>query len=134
MKWVPKWSEREGLFEVDSIDLSSKPSLTYGGNGNYYKKNWSSCSYSACGNREKPDNFQNKSVDSHFIWVFRYILFLPKLKGKEKPFLEGYKKVGHIVRLSPRTLGWYNKDKSLSFCKIWNNPTPLVFLIRPRYK
>ena len=49
-------------------------------------------SYSACGNREHLGNFQNKSVNSPFNWVSRYILFLPKLKGKEKPFLEGAKR------------------------------------------
>ena len=33
-----KRSEREGLFEVDKqTDLSSKLSLSYGGNVNYYK-------------------------------------------------------------------------------------------------
>ena len=32
-----KLSEREGLFEVYKLDLSSKLSFTYGGNVNYYK-------------------------------------------------------------------------------------------------
>ena len=63
------------------------------------------------------------------MWVSWYILFLPKLKGKEKPFLEGCKKGNHIARLS---LGWYEKTgKSLSFCEIWNNPTSPLFFIRP---
>ena len=46
----------------------------------------SSYSYSACGKREHPANFQNKSVNCPFIQVSRYIRFLPKLKGKERPF------------------------------------------------
>ena len=51
-----------------------------------------------------PGSFQNKSVNSPFIWVSGYILFLPKLKGKERPFLEERKKRDPIVRLSPRAL------------------------------
>ena len=36
-----------------------------------------------------PGNFQNKSVNSPFNGVSRYILFLHKLKGKERPFWKG---------------------------------------------
>ena len=39
--------------------------------------------------QEHPGSFQNKSVNSPFSWVSRYILFLAKLKGKERAFLEG---------------------------------------------
>ena len=47
-----------------SIDLSSKLSLTCGGNVNYYK----SARYPipTRGNREHPGNFQNKSIRSPF--------------------------------------------------------------------
>ena len=45
-------------------------------------------SHSACGNREHPGNFQNKSVNSPFNWVPRYILFLAKLKTRGRSFLE----------------------------------------------
>ena len=77
---------------------------TYTGNVNYYK-----------------------SVDhpNPFNWVSRYFLFLPNLKGKQRPFLEGCKKGDHIARLS---LGWYKRWKSISFYEIWNNPT---FLLDP---
>ena len=34
-------------------------------------------------------NFQNKSVSSSFSWVSRYILFLPKLKGRGRLFSRG---------------------------------------------
>ena len=89
----------------------------------------SSYSYSACGNRrEHPSNFQNKSVNSPFNWVSRYILFLPKLKGEKRPFLEGFKKGDHIARLS---LVWYKRWKSLSFCEIWNMLPVLCFLLDP---
>ena len=114
-----------------SIDLSSKLSLTYRGNVNYYKSVQHPIPTLPGGNREHPGNFQNKSVNSLFNWASRYILFLPKLKGKERPFLEGCKKEDHIARLSPRALGWCKRWKSLFFCKIWNNLTPPLFFIRP---
>ena len=49
----------------------------------------SSYSYSACGNRKHPGNFQNKLVSSPFNWVSRYILFLAKLKRRRRAFFEG---------------------------------------------
>ena len=79
-------------------------------------KCFSSCSYSACGNMEHPGNFQNVSVNSPFNWVSRYIL-LPKLKGKERPFLEECKKWGHIARLSLRAFGSYKRWKVSPFVK-----------------
>ena len=39
--------------------------------------------------KEYPGNFQNKSVNSPFNRVSRYVLFLPKLEGKERSFLKG---------------------------------------------
>ena len=52
-------------------------------------KNCSSSHFcSACGNREHPGNFQNKSLSSPFNWVYRYLLFLAKLKMRGMPFLE----------------------------------------------
>ena len=53
---------------------------------------------------------------------------LSKLTGKERSFLEGKR------RLSPRALGCRKRWKSISFCGIWNNPTPPLFFIRPPYK
>ena len=50
----------------------------------------------------RPVNFENKSVNSPINRVSRYIIFLPKLKGKERPFLEGCDneaKGDHIARL-----------------------------------
>ena len=74
--------------------------------------------------------FSKQSVNSPFNWFSRYILFLSKLKGKERPFLEGCKKGDPIARLS---LGWYERWKRLSYCEIWNNPTLtlLCFLLDP---
>ena len=41
-----------------------------------------------CGNGEYLLSFQNKPASSSFKWVPKYILFLAKLKGKGRPFLE----------------------------------------------
>ena len=48
-----------------------------------------------------PRNFQNKTVNSPFNSVSRYILFLAKLRGKEKPFLEGTRR-GTMLWDSPQ--------------------------------
>ena len=86
-----------------SIDLSSKLSLrAYRDNVNYYKSAHHPIP-TACGNREHPVHFQNKSLNSPFNWVSRYILFWPKLKEKERHFLEGWKKGDNIAILS---FGW----------------------------
>ena len=87
----------------------------------------------SCGNREDPDNFQNKSVISSFTWVSRYILFLAKLK-RRKGLFGGCNKGGCIVRLPPRVFGCHKKRKSLTFCEIWNNPTPPLLLFRLPYE
>ena len=73
-----------------SMVLSYKLDIYYMGRGsnvNYYK----SVHYPipSRGNEEYPGNFQNKSTSSPFNWVSRYILFLPKLKGRGRPFLRG---------------------------------------------
>ena len=58
-----------------------------------------------------------------------YILFLAKLKGRRRYFLDGARGA-HIVRLAPRAPNCHRKWKSLSFCKIWENPAPPLFFIR----
>ena len=44
------------------------------------------------GNREHAGNFRSKSVGYPFLWVFRYIIFLAKLKGKGRPILESVRR------------------------------------------
>ena len=44
-------------------------------------------------------------------------LFLDKLKKRERPFLEGVKRGGHIVRLPPRALGCIKYEKVSPFVK-----------------
>ena len=55
---------RKIFLEWTSIDLSSKLSLTCGGNVNYYKSVHHPIPTRE--NREHPGNFQNKSVSSAF--------------------------------------------------------------------
>ena len=86
---VPGQTEgrRKAFLEWKSIDLSYELSLTCGVNVNYYKSVHHPIPTRE--NRKHPGNFQNKSVNSAFNWVCRYILFLAKLKGRGRPFLEG---------------------------------------------
>ena len=107
-------------------------SLEGGGNVNYYKS--AHHPIPTQGNREHPSNFQSKLASSTFNWVSSYILFLLKLKGRGRLFFEGCKKDDLIMRLPPRVLGCHKRLTSLAFCKIWNNHTPPLFSIRPRYK
>ena len=88
---VPRQTEgrRKAFFEWKDTDLSSKLSLTCWGNVNYYKSVHHPIP--TRGNREHTGDFQNKSVSSRFN-VSRYILFLAKLKGRGRPFLEGAKR------------------------------------------
>ena len=73
--------------EWKSINLSSKLSLTCGGNASYCKSVHHPIPTGE--KREHPGNFQNKSVSSSFMRVSRYILFFAKLKGRGVPFLKG---------------------------------------------
>ena len=72
---------RETSLEWKSIDLPSKLSLTYGVMLTIEKA--FIILFLIVG------NFQNKLVSSSFNWVSSYILFLAKLKGRGRPFLEG---------------------------------------------
>ena len=87
--FVPGQTEgkRKAFLGWKNIDLSPKLSLTCGGNVNYYKSVHHPIPTRRI--REHPASFQNKSVSSPFNWMPRYILFLTKLKGTERPFLEG---------------------------------------------
>ena len=64
---VPGQTEgrRKAFMEWASIDLSSKLSLTCGGNVNYYKSLHHPIP-TLPGNREHPGNIQNKSASSPF--------------------------------------------------------------------
>ena len=72
------------FLEWKDIDLYSKLSLTCGGNVNYNKSIHHPTA--THGNREHPGKFENKSVNSPFSLVSRYILFLAKLKERSRSF------------------------------------------------
>ena len=69
---------RKAFLESKSIDLSSKLSLTCGGNVNYYESVHHPIP--TCGNKEDLDNFPNTSVIS---------LFLAKMIDRGRPFSKG---------------------------------------------
>ena len=127
----PNWREKEGLFGMGkSIVLSYKLYISYmeGGrsNVNYYKS--VQHLIATRGNTKHPGDFQNKLVSFPFIWVFRYILFMPQLKGRVRSFIYLFILIGgDIMRLPPRVFGCHKGWKSLSFCEIWNNPTRHLF-------
>ena len=82
-------NEREDLFEVDKkhrfIPLNYLLP-TYRGNVNYYKSVHHPIPTPPLGTGSTLSFFENKSVNSLFNCVSRYIFFFPKLKGKERPF------------------------------------------------
>ena len=110
---VPGQTEgrRKTFLEWKSVDLSSKLFLTCGGNIYCYKSVHHPIF--TCGNREHPGNFQNKIVSSLFKWVFRYILFLVKRKGRVRPFVKGARR-GTILWDYPQEKLVVIRDKKIS--------------------
>ena len=86
---VPGLTEgrRNAFLEWKSRYLSYELSSTCEGNINYYKSIHHPIPTRE--NREDTSNSQNISVSYPFSWVFRYIVFLAKLKGRGRPCLEG---------------------------------------------
>ena len=83
--------------------LSSKLSLTYGGNVNHFKNVHHLSVYSACGNREHLTVFKT----NQYIQVYS----LGQNEGVRKAFFGGCKKGCPIVRLHPRAFGCYERLK-----------------------
>ena len=121
---------RKAFLEWKSIDLSYEVSLRCGGNVNYYKSVHHSIP--TRGNREHPGNFLNKLVSSAFSWVPRYILFLAKLKGRERSFLEGARR-GPYCHITPKStyLVVIRDEKVSSFAKFKIILHLLCFLLGP---
>ena len=105
---MPSEVRGKAFLKWTSIDLSFKLSLTYGGNVNYYKSVHNPIPTLPVGTGNALAIFQNKSVNSPFNLVSRYILFLTKLRGKKGLFWRVQKR-DHIVRLSPRALGCHER-------------------------
>ena len=66
---------------------------------------------------EHPGDFQNKSVSSLFNSVSRYILFLAKLKRRERPFLEGARRGATLWDYSQEHLFVIRDEKVCPFVK-----------------
>ena len=60
--------------------------------------------------------------------VFRYILILAKLNGRGRPFLKGAKRGATLWHYPQEHLVGI-RDEKVSFCEIWDNPTPPLFLV-----
>ena len=127
---VPTQTEgrTKALLEWKSIDLSSKLSLTCGGNVNYYKSVHHPIP--TCENREHSENVQNKSVNSPFNWVSRYILFLAKLKRRRRPFLEGARR-GFILWDYPQEPLVVVRDEKVSPFVKFEIILTFLFLLHP---
>ena len=70
-----------------------------------------SCLLCLCGNR-----------------VARYILILAKLNGRGRPFSKDAKRGATLWHyLQEHLVGV--RDEKVSFCEIWDNPTPPLFLV-----
>ena len=102
---VPGQTEgsRKEFLKWTSIDLPSKLSLTSGGNVNYYKNVHHPIPTLPVGIGKNPGNSQNKSLRSPFISVSKYFLFLAKLKGRGRHFLEGSRKGATLWEWCDRT-------------------------------
>ena len=74
-------------------------------------------------------NFQYKSVISPFGWVGRYILFLPKLKGRGRPFLRGVRRVTALLEYTLEYLVLIRDEKVNPFVKFEIIVTLLCFLL-----
>ena len=118
---VPDQTEgiRKAFLEWKSIELYFKLSL----NVNCYKSVHHP--FTIRGNREHPGNFENKSVSSPFNWVSRYIPFLAKPKGRERPFLEGARKVAHC-EITPKSI-WLSSETK-KYLLLWNSPFVKILL------
>ena len=126
---VPGQTEgrRKAFLEWKSIDLSSKLSLTCGGNVNYYKSVYHP--FPTRGKREHPGNFQNKSVSSLYNWF--YILFLAKLKGRGRPYMEGARREPTFWDYPQEHLIVLRDEKVPPFAKFEIILTLLCFLSDP---
>ena len=75
------------------------------------------CLLCLCGQKKHPCNFQNKSVSFPFNWVSRYILFLAKLKRRERPFLQGTKREAALWDYPQEHLVVVREEKTCPFVK-----------------
>ena len=122
------------FLERTNMDLFSKLSLTCGSNVNHYKSAHHPIRTLHVGTGNTLAIFKTNKL--YFQLSVQIFFFLSNLKRRWRPFLEGARNGGGVVHweIIPRALGCLKRWKSLFFCKIWSNPTPLLFLTRPPYK
>ena len=97
-----------------SIDLS----LTFGGNAKYYKSVHHPIPNSACGNKEHPESFQNKLVNSPLIEFSDIFSSCANWRGKKSPFWKGAKKGTTLWDYSQEHLVVIRDEKVFPFLKL----------------
>ena len=76
---------------------------------------------------------QNKLVSSAFNWLPRYIFFLTKLRGRERPFLKGARRGALLWLLDPLTNKYYRTWGSI--VNLWiDSRTYQRFLLSARQR
>ena len=106
---MPSEVRGKAFVKWKSIDLSSKLSLTYGGNVNYYKSVHHPIPILPVGTGT-PWQFSKQISKLSFQLSFQIYSLLAQTEGERKTFLDGgCKKGDHIVRLSPRALGCHER-------------------------
>ena len=128
--FLAKYERRRKTFlEWTSIDLSSKLSLTCGGNLNYYKSVPHPIPTLPV---EIGDNLaifktnQQVFLSTECPWIFSS---WSNGRGKKGLFWR-VEEEGPHCEIFPRALGCHKRWKSLSFCEIWNNSILSLLLIR----
>ena len=109
---------RKTFLEWTSIDLSS----TCGGNVNYYESV----------HHPIPTLLFSEQISKLFCQLSVQVYFLHSQSEVERKTKKGA--ALSPLRLPTRARGCYERWKSLSFCEIWYNTTPLLLLIIPPYK
>ena len=106
---MPSEVRGKAFLKWKSIDLSSKLSLTYGGNVNYYKSVHHPIPILPVGTGT-PWQFSKQISKLSFQLSFQIYSLLAQTEGERKTFF-GWRvqKGDHIVRLSPRALGCHER-------------------------
>ena len=96
------------FLEWTSIDLSSKLSLTCGGNVNYYKSVHHAILTLGIG-QGTPRQFSKQISNHSFHLSIQVCSLLGQSKEGQEGFFGEYKQEGQILRLHPRVLGCHNR-------------------------
>ena len=111
--------KRNALLDWKSKEFPAKLSLTCGSYVNYYE----SVHDSNTTRGNTPWKFSKEIIKLSFQLSVQAYLFVAKLKERGRPFLEGARKRTRLWDYPQEHLVVIRDEKSLSFCKIWNNRT-----------